>query len=267
VVLPEHSTALRIGYAGLSLMMPEKVQYRYKLDGIDQNWQDAQGGQEAYFINVPPGTHHFHVIAANNDGVWNAQGATLAFVVSPAFTQTSWFLVLSVDGTAALIGLAFRFRVRQLAARMRVRLNERLRERERIARELHDKLLQSTQGLMLRVQAAANRIMPGDPAREVLDSALKRADEVIAEARDRVQDLRVPLEARSDLVRSLADIGKELALGRPVKFNVLVEGPPRRLRPKIVDEAYSIGREALLNAFHHAQAVLIEILIEYGVTD
>jgi signal transduction histidine kinase len=265
--LPEDTTALQIRYVGLSLTMPERVRYRYKLKEVNQDWQDVQERDVAYFSNLSPGRYHFQVIASNSDGVWNEKGATLDFLIPPMFTQTTWFYVLCVGSGGALIGLLFRFRLRQLAARMRLRLDERLRERERIARELHDTLLQSTQGLMLRVQAAANRIMPGDATREALDSALKRADEVLAEARDRVQDLRVPLEARSDLVQSLAAVGGELALGRAVKFNVFVEGPTRELRPKILDEAYSIGREALLNAFHHAQASAIELLIVYGTRD
>jgi signal transduction histidine kinase len=265
--LPENTTALRIGYVGVSLTMAEKVRYRYKLDGANTEWQDAQGNDEAYFTNVRPGTYHFHVIASNNDGLWNEQGATLNFIIPRMFIQTPWFIMLCIGTAGMIVALVFRFRMHQLAARLRLRLNERLRERERIARELHDTLLQSTQGLMLRVQAARNRILPGDPAREVLDSALKRADEVLAEARDRVQDLRIPLEARADLSQSLKAVGEELALGRAVTFRDSVEGEARELRPKVVEEAYSIGREALLNAFHHAQASSIELLIVYGKTD
>lgn len=266
VRLPENTTSLRISYVGVSLTMPEKVRYRYKLDGLNSGWQDAEGNDEAYFVNLRPGSYHFHVIAENKDGVWNEQGATLNFVIPRMFTQTLWFVVLCIGAAALFIGLVFRFRVHQLAARMRLRLNERLRERERIARELHDTLLQSTQGLMLRVQAARNRILPGSPALEALDSALKRADEVLAEARDRVQDLRIPLEARADLAQSLKSVGEELALGRAVTFRDSTEGETRELRAKIVQEAYCVGREALLNAFHHAQANSIELLIVYGKT-
>jgi signal transduction histidine kinase/ligand-binding sensor domain-containing protein len=267
LMLPEHTTALRVRYEGVSLTMPEKIRYRYKLDGVNPDWQDAQTETEAYFTNLGPGSYHFHVIAANNDGLWNNAGATLDLVIPPAFTQTPWFIALSIFASAALLAFAFRLRVHQITAKMRLRLDERLRERERIARELHDTLLQSTQGLMLRVQAARNRILPNDPARELLDSALKRADEVLAEGRDRVQDLRIPQEARSDLAISLEDVGKELALGRTIEFQVTIEGTARKLRAKIVEETYSIGREALVNAFHHAQATTIELLIVYGTRD
>jgi signal transduction histidine kinase len=188
--LPENTTALRIRYVGLSLTMPERVRYRYKLKGVNQDWQDAQERDVAYFNNLSPGRYHFQVIASNNDGVWNEKGATLDFLIPPKFTQTASFYLLCVGSGGALIGLLFRFRLRQLAARMRLRLNVRLRERERIARELHDTLLQSTQGLMLRVHAVRNRVLPEDPIRDALDGALKRADEVLAEARDRVQNPR-----------------------------------------------------------------------------
>ncbi len=265
--LPENTTALRIGYVGVSLTMPGKVRYRYKLDGVNPDWQEAQGNTEAYFVNLRPGSYRFHLVASNNDGLWNMQGATLDFVIPRMFTQTPWFIVLCVGAAVVFVDLAFRFRMHRLAASMRLRLDERLRERERIARELHDTLLQSTQGLMLRVQAGRNRMLPGDPVREVLDSALQRADEVLAEARDRVQDLRIPLEARADLTQSFKVVGEELALGRAVTFRESTEGEPRNLRSNIMQEAYSIGREALLNAFHHAQASSIELLIVYGKSD
>jgi signal transduction histidine kinase/ligand-binding sensor domain-containing protein len=265
--LPKHSTALRIDYEGLSLTMPQKVRYRYKLDGVDHDWQDVQERDEAYYVNIAPGNYRFHVIASNNDGVWNTNGATISFVIPSAFTQTSWFMILCAALASALVVLVFKLRMHQIAAKMRLCLNERLRERERIARELHDTLLQSTQGLMLRVQVAKNHMPKGEPSREMLDRALKRADEVLAEARDRVQDLRVPQEARRDLAQSLAAVGDELALGRSVTFRMAVQGQTRQIRPKIVDEAYCIGREALLNAFHHAKASSIQILIAYGTTD
>jgi signal transduction histidine kinase/ligand-binding sensor domain-containing protein len=265
--LPENSTALRITYVGLSLTMPDKVRYRYKLDGVNQAWQDPRGRQEANFINIPPGTYRFHVIAANNDGVWNNEGATLDFTIPARFTQTRWFFALCGVVASTLIVLAFRLRVRQVGARMRMRLDERLKERERIARELHDTLLQSTQGLMLRVQVARNRISEGDPARDELDRALKRGDEVLAEARDRVQDLRIPAEAQADLGKSLEAVGDELALGRAVTFRVNVQGEAKRLRSKVVEEAYSVGREALVNAFHHSQATAIDLLIVYESAD
>jgi signal transduction histidine kinase len=150
---------------------------------------------------------------------------------------------------------------------MRGRALERLDERERIARELHDTLLQSTQGLILRFQSVANRIPAQDPARDLLDKALNRADEVLAEARDRVLDLRVPVDTLNDLPKAFAAAGEDLALGRAVSFRTVVEGEPRALEPLVKDEAYRIGREALLNAFQHAEAASIEVQIIFADGD
>jgi signal transduction histidine kinase/ligand-binding sensor domain-containing protein len=265
--LPERTTALRIDYVAPSLTLAEKVRYRYKLEGVDDGWQDPQGRRQAFYTNLGPGTHRFHVIAANNDGVWNETGATLDFVIPPTFVQTRWFIALCVLGAAVALGALVKVRYAQLAARLRLRYEERMAERERIARELHDTLLQSTQGLVLKVQAAANSVSPDEPAHGMLEEALTRADRVIAEGRDRIQDLRIATDPDSDLATSLAAVGKELSQGPSVQFRALVEGPVRALLPRARDEAYRIGREALLNAFRHAGAKAIEVQAIFSEED
>jgi signal transduction histidine kinase len=267
LLLPLHTTSIRIDYVGLSLTMAEKVRYRYKLDGANANWQEAEGRRQAFYTNLSAGPHRFHVLAANNDGVWNETGATLDFVIAPTFFQTRWFIALCIVGGLGIISVLFLIRVRQVAARMRGRAQERLDERERIARELHDTLLQSTQGLILRFQSVANRIPAQDPTRDLLDKALNRADEVIAEGRDRVLDLRVPVDTLNDLPKAFATAGEDLALGRAVSFRTVVEGEPRALERLVKDEAYRIGREALLNAFQHAEAASIEVQTIFAESD
>lgn len=264
VTLPQGTSALRVDYAGLSLTMAEKVRYRYRLDGVDKDWQEAGGRRQAFYTNLAPGPHHFQVIAANNDGVWNDSGATLDFVIPPTFLQTGWFTALCIAGAIAVAGLLVGVRFRQLSARMRLRYEERMAERERIARELHDTLLQGTQALMLKVQAASNRVHDDGPARKMLEEALVSADDVMAEGRDRIQDLRIAAEARGDLPKSLAAVGEELAQGQAIAFRVVVEGAARELKLAVRDEAYRIGREALLNAFRHAQARSIEVQIIFA---
>jgi signal transduction histidine kinase len=161
----------------------------------------------------------------------------------------------------------YRVRVRQLTARERVRLEERMAERVRIARELHDTLLQSTQSLILTVQTAARGMPEGDPVRGNLNLALDRADAVMAEGRDRIQDLRVAADADTDLPALIASVGSVLASGTKTTFNVQVEGAPRELTHAVRSEAYRIGREALLNAFRHAEARAIWVLVVYGEQD
>ena len=264
ITLPQRTTALRIDYAGLSLTSAEKVRYRYRLDDVDPDWQDVGGRRQAFYTNLEPGPHHFRVVAANNDGVWNNTGAAVEFVIPPAFVQTVWFTALCAVGTLLIAGLLIFARFQQLSARIRVRYEERMAERERIARELHDTLLQGTQALILKVQAVSTRIGYDEPAHAILEEALTRADEVMAEGRDRIQDLRIPSQATSALPESLATVGNELARGREVAFQVVVEGGRRELKPLVRDEAYQIGREALLNAFRHAQAKAIEVQIVFA---
>lgn len=164
VQLPQNATSVRVDFVALSLTVAERNRYRYRLEGVDKEWQDAQGRRQAFYTNLGPGSHRFQVIAANNNGVWNDTGAALEVVIPPTFIQTGWFLGLCVVGAAVAFWFLIRIRFRQLAARMRSRAEERLAERERIARELHDILLQSTQGLILRGQSHSTAGSDGRPA-------------------------------------------------------------------------------------------------------
>jgi signal transduction histidine kinase/ligand-binding sensor domain-containing protein len=265
--LPQHTRSLRIDYIGINLTQAEKVRYRYKLDGIDSDWQQVQGRRQAFYTNLPPGRHRFSVVAANADGDWPSAGATLEVTIPPTFVQTGWFIVLCAAGGAALLGLLIQWRLRQLALRMRVRIEERVAERERIARELHDTLLQATHALTLKVHAAAQRVPACDATRQILEEALVQADEVMTEGRDRIQDLRRSADSGRGLSESLARLGQELSTGEAVDFKVVVEGEARELLPRLRDEAYSICREALLNAFRHARARAIEVQVIYSDAD
>jgi signal transduction histidine kinase len=216
------------------------------------------------------------VIAANNDGVWNESGASLAFVIPPAFVQTGWFVVLCVAGGAAAVWALVRLRVRQVSNRVRRRLEERmedrLNERTRIARELHDSLLQGFQGLMFRLQAVRQLLpeRPGDAAK-FLDSAMQVGDQAIGGGRDAVENLRSSSFDDRDLAISLSALGTELGAGidpasKP-EYRVVVEGRRRELTAVVRDEAYRIAREAVSNAYQHAKAGHIETEVIFGDAD
>jgi signal transduction histidine kinase/ligand-binding sensor domain-containing protein len=261
--LPVYTTNVRIDFTAGSLTVPERVSFRYKLEGSDRDWQYAGNRRDAFYTNLGPGSYTFRVIAANNDGVWNMTGASVHFAIAPAFYQTAWFYAFCALLCLAFLRFLYMIRIRQVSAQVRGRLEERLIERARIARDLHDTLLQSVQGLVLRLRATVTRMPTQEPIRLQMEQALERADEVLAEGRDRVQDLRSS-GADCDLTEALAALGTKLAIDQTAHFRSTVEGLPRALHPIIREEAMFIAREALVNAFRHANAHQIEVELSYG---
>jgi len=270
LILPARNKTIEIDYTALSLAVPERVLFRYRLDGIDNEWQDVGTRRQAFYTSLPPGPYRFHVIACNNDGLWNEEGAALEFSILPAFYQTAWFRSSCVAAFLALLGALYRLRLRQVAQQFNMRLEERVSERTRIARELHDTLLQSFHGLLPRFQAAHN-LLPGRAvdARQVLQTALDDAAQAITEARDAVQDLRSCATVTNDLAKAIEVLGEELrahqtsADGAATDFSVRVDGTAQNLHPLLRDEIYRITGEALRNAFRHARARRIEVEIQY----
>uniref|UniRef100_B0T7L7 Histidine kinase n=1 Tax=Caulobacter sp. (strain K31) TaxID=366602 RepID=B0T7L7_CAUSK len=262
LTLPRGASKLQIDYTALSLSIPERVRFRYQLEGVDKTWVEAGGRRQAFYTNLKPGHYRFRVVAANNDGVWNDRGAALAFAIPPTFVQTKLFAALCVIALSGLLWGLYALRLRQLSDRIHGRLQDRLAERERIARELHDTLLQGIQGLMLRLQSVVDQIPPDQRARQDLEQALDRADSVIEEGRDRVKSLRADNPA--DLPKILADVADRLGLEPAVKVQVIAEGPPRRLHPLVCEEIERIATEALFNSLRHAQARNVEICVSYG---
>ncbi|HEX3683037.1 MAG TPA: two-component regulator propeller domain-containing protein [Bryobacteraceae bacterium] len=261
--LPALTRDLEIDYVGLSFVAPQKVRFRYRLEGHDKTWQEPGTRRQAFYSDLRPGRYHFRVIGCNNDGLWNEKGAALDLVVAAAFYQTIWFQMACGIAFLALLWGLYRYRLHRLALQFNVRLEERVTERTRIARELHDTLLQSFQGLMLRFQVVDD-LLPEGKAKEQLEQSLQRADQAIAEGRTAVYDLRSSATQTNDLAEAVKSLGDELATSESVAFRLVLEGEPKDLYPIIRDEIYRIAREALRNAFSHAEAHRIEAEITYG---
>jgi len=261
LVLPPGVRSLQFDYTALSLTAPDRVQFRYRLHGVDNDWVDPGGRRQAFYTNLNPGVYRFDVIAANNDGVWNDTGASVAFRIEPAFWQSPVFTAVAVLAALALMWLLYSMRLRQMARRLQLRLEDRLAERERIARELHDTLLQGFQGLTMRFQAVADQIPPTEPARKLLEQALDRADEVLVEGRDRVKSLRGN-DAQGDLAYRIVAAAYQLRLDPKVEISVAATGDCRLVHPVVCDELLAIATEALFNAFSHARAKRIEIVLD-----
>jgi len=263
--LPVHSKNVDFNYSAGSLTVPEHVRFRYKLEGSDRDWQDGGNRRDARYTNLGPGHYTFRVTASNNDGVWNTAGTSVRFEILPAFYQTKWFYALCGLVCVAILTALYKVRMRQVAAQVRGRLEARLAERERIARDLHDTLLQGVQGLIWRFQAAADGISPPDqPARQLMEQSLDRADKLLAESRDKVKDLRTGACEAAELTQALATEGEQLAQQYSAKFRLSVQGTARTLHPIVREEGYLIGREALGNAFRHSGARNIEAEVTYG---
>jgi signal transduction histidine kinase len=210
--LPALTRNLEIDYTALSFVAPQKVRFRYKLEGHDSEWQDPGTRRQAFYADLRPGNYRFRVIACNNDGVWNEEGATLAFSVAAAWYQTWWFRGTSLVVFLALLWALYQLRLRQLAQQSNITLEARVNERTRIARELHDTLLQSFQALLLVLQTVRN-VLPGRPeeAAQRLDSAIDQTAQAITEGRDAVHELRLSTVVANDLAQAIGTLGADLA--------------------------------------------------------
>jgi signal transduction histidine kinase/ligand-binding sensor domain-containing protein len=255
-------------YAGVNASNPGGVSFRYRLDNVDSGWSEPTALREIDYTNIPPGRFQFRVLARNPDGIWSQQESTMRFEVERAYWQTRWFQVCCV-AALVLIGLGlYQARLRQVHREFHAGLEARVNERTRIARELHDTLLQSFHGLLLHFQAASN-LLPTRPdaAKKKLDAAIDQASQAVAEGRGAVQGLRASTVETNDLAVAIKTLGEQLsASGNSEELPILavaIEGPPRDLLPLVRDELYRIAGEALSNAFHHAQASRIEVELHY----
>jgi ligand-binding sensor domain-containing protein/signal transduction histidine kinase len=269
VLLTSQTRHLEIDYTALSLAAPEKVLFRYKLENLDRDWRDAGTHRQAFYTNLAPGHYRFRVAACNNSGVWNEAGAFLDFSVAPAYYQTTWFRVSCATAFVLLLWGIYQLRVQHLQRQFAIGVKARVNERTRIARELHDTLLQSLHGLMFQFQAVRN-LMPRKPeeAMQSLDEAISETEKALAESRDAIQGLRSEPIAKGNLAELLRSTSQELVASgseneKPPVFDLIEEGERKPLSPASKNEICRIAFEILRNAFRHSHAHRIEAEIRY----
>ena len=256
-------------FAALSYVDPQRNQYRYMLEPLDRSWNRVDPNYRiATFTTLPAGKYTLRVQGSNNRGVWNEQGVAMRLEILPPWWGTTWFRIAFSGIFLALLMAGYQLRVRQLHHQFDMTLEARVGERTRIARELHDTLLQSFHGLLLRFQTVSH-LLPERPAdaKQQLAGAIDHAAEAITEGRDAVQGLRASTVERNDLAVAISALGDDLAtdasVHHPPTFSVAVEGQTRDLHPIVRDEIYKIAAEALRNAFRHAHAGRVEVEIRY----
>ena len=240
------------------------MSYRYRLGKDAKDWADVDGRRTALFSNLKPGSYTFEVTGAANDGTWNEHADSVEFIIPPAYYQTLWFRALI--GLLIVLGLwgAMALRLRRAADALELRMGERLAERDRIARELHDTLLQGVQSIVLRFQVVANAMREGKPAEDLMLSSLAKADAMIVEIREKVQDLRV-YDAREGFLRDdILQTFDDLATEEGPDLRCVDLGVSRALLPAVREEFNAIAREVILNAVQHAHASAVECELRYS---
>ncbi|MET0650864.1 MAG: two-component regulator propeller domain-containing protein, partial [Pyrinomonadaceae bacterium] len=264
VRLPGATRRIMFSFVGLSLNVPGRVRYRYRLDGFDQDWGEPVAAREAVYTNLEPGSYRFRVMASNSEGVWNGRESVIQFDIEPAFWQTWWFRLSCVLAAGLSVFAFYRVRMRRLTRLLNVRFEERLAERTRIAQDLHDTLLQGVLSASMQLHVAADQLSDTSPAKPLVSRVLQLMTQVVEEGRTAVQGLRSRAGDSTDLAEALSAIRHDFASWQEIDYRMTVTGQPRPLHPLVRDGFYRIGREALINAFRHARARTVEVEIDYG---
>jgi len=265
---PPETRTLDIKYFGLDLTDARRVVYRYRLESVglnsrDSSWQDAGPRTEATYTNLRPGSYRFQVMASNGNEVWTRAVSSAMFRILPHFYERPWVQGMFVLTGVLLAWTAISLRLRYVAAAIRMRAEERADERVRIARELHDTLLQGVQGLLLSFHVAAEKVPADHLSKKALEKALTTADRIILEGRNRVSRLRADNLNDAELKSLIESVAANFNSVRAIEFAVERTGGSEILRSHVVDEVFCIAREALTNAFRHSEASRIVVELDY----
>jgi ligand-binding sensor domain-containing protein/two-component sensor histidine kinase len=248
-------------YTALSFVAPQKVRFKYRLDGFDHAWIEAGGLRRASYTNLPPGRYTFQVLACNNDGVWSTAPASLSFRLEPFFYQTKWFYVLLVLTAGLIVYAGYHLRVRQVESRFHAVMTER----NRIAREIHDTLAQGFVAVSVQLQIVSRLLGSStDAAKQHLAQAEELVRLGLEDARNAIWELRSQSAENEDLAAQLAKMADRVTAGTEIRAEVRVNGAYRPLAERVEGELMRIAQEAVTNSVRHAGAKRVEIHLKFS---
>ncbi len=256
---PHNPNNLEIVYAGLSYISPEKVSFRYQLEGYDRGWIDAGTRRQAFYTNLPPGNFNFRVEARNADGVWSTEPASLRFMVEPKLYQRKWFFPALVLVLGLAVLAAFRLRIR----RLKERFSLILAERNRIARELHDTLLQGLSGITMQMQAVWTKLPPHSPEKKLLGEIIQDAGRCSTEARQSLWGLRHNTDKAGMIFSDkLAQLARQAVKGCPIALSLQIDPVNLSASPDAEYQLLRLAREAIANTLKHAGALRLTVTLQ-----
>ncbi len=264
ITLPALTRDIHIDYTALSFVMPQRLGFRYLLEGRDKDWEDPGLRRQAFYSDLRPGNYRFRVIASNNDGVWNETGATLDFKVAAAWYQTLWFRLMYSAVGVLLLWAIYRLRVRRMAQIMKARFDERLDERTRIARDLHDTFLQTIQGSKLVADDALGATTDPSHMRQAMEKLSAWLGRATEEGRAALNSLRTSTSEANNLADAFRRALEECRIHGAMEVSLQVSGQMREMHPIVRDEVYRIGYEAIRNACVHSKATQLRVELSYA---
>jgi signal transduction histidine kinase/ligand-binding sensor domain-containing protein len=266
VALPALTRDLQIDYTALSLVAPEKVQFRYKLEGFDDDWQDAGNRRQAFYTNLPPRDYRFRVIASNNSGVWNEVGASVNLSVTPAYYQTTWFAACAMVSLLTLALAVHRIRLgivekhqREISA-----LNERLmkaqeEERSRISGELHDGVMQQMLAATMMLGTARRKIAGDSDVKATIEKVQEKLIKVGTDIRQLSHDLHPPMLHDAGLPQVLQAYCDDFSSTSGISVSCEADDDARELSRGAALALFRTVQEALGNVAKHAAASQVSV--------
>ena len=264
LVLAAGTSHVELHFDAVEITSPEKIRLQYRMDGVDSEWLDVTPPGRAIYSTLPAGTHAFHVRACDRDGIWDRTGMVYLIVQKPFFYQTTWFRLAMIATALLMVVGLYRLRLHQATARLNARFDERLAERTRIARELHDTLLQTVQGSKLVADDALEKYDEGVNVRTALEKLSRWLSQATREGRAALNSLRTSTIETNDLATGLRRATEECLLHNSMTIKFSVNGGLRDLHPIARDEVYHIAYEAIRNACEHSSATELEIMLTYA---